>query len=148
MLKTIREKTEYLIKNKPDKIVEIMESWADKMKEQAELTLDLAIYGRHILTEDMYDKIMSCFAEKPYFDYSILKEPAMKSIDFSREDFSEYDFMYAINRMHMQFHEIVKSLEDYIYMAKKYLTDSDCPHDPSEKSYCEAYELLKKHGKA
>ena len=147
MMKTIKEKTEYLIKNKPHEIVELMENWAEKMPDQAEMALNLAIYGKHILSEDMYDNIMSCLAVKPYFDYNVLKEPEMKHIDFSKEDFSEYDFMYAINRLHMQFHDIIDNLADYVAMAERYFKDSHCPHDPSEKAYREAHELLKKHKK-
>ena len=70
-----------------------------------------------------------------------------ENIDFSKEDFSEYDFMYAINRLHMQFHDIIYNLADYVAMAERYFKDSHCPHDPSEKAYREAHELLKKHKK-
>ena len=31
-------------------------------------------------------------------------------------------------------------LQKKVVLAKKYLTDPNCPHNPSEKSYCEAYE--------
>lgn len=145
MMKTIKEKTEYLVKNKPHKIVEMVEEIYEKYPDDVETEINLAIYGKHILTEEQYDSIMVCFPVKPYFDYGVLKEPETTHIDFSKEDFSEYDFMYAINRLHMQFHDIIDKLEDYVAMAERYLKDNQCPYDPSEKAYREAHEIKKQH---
>lgn len=146
-MKTIQEKTEYLIKNKPHKIIEMVEDIHEKYPDEVEHELNLAIYGKHILSEEQYDSIMECFPVKPYFDYNVLKEPEAKHIDFAKEDFSEYDFMYAINRLHMQFHDIIDKLEDYVAMAERYLKDTHCPYDPSEKAYREAHEVKKTHHK-
>ena len=146
-MQTIKEKTEYLIKNKPEKIVEMVEEIYEKYPDEVEVELNLAVYGKHILSEEQYTAIMDCFPVKPYFDYNILKEPETSNIDFSKEDFSEYDFMYAINRLHMQFHDIIDKLEDYVAMAHRYLKDSYSPYDPSEKAYREAKEIKKQHKK-
>lgn len=123
----------------------MVEEIYEKYPDDVETEINLAIYGKHILTEEQYDSIMVCFPVKPYFDYGVLKEPETTHIDFSKEDFSEYDFMYAINRLHMQFHDIIDKLEDYVAMAERYLKDNQCPYDPSEKAYREAHEIKKHH---
>lgn len=146
-MKTVKEKIQYLLKNKPEEVIAILEKWAEKMPEQANMALSLAIYGKHILSEEMYDDIMKCLAVKPYYDYDVLKEPETSHIDFSKEDFSEYDFMYAINRLHMQFHDIIDKLEEYVAMAERYLKDSNYPGKAGERAYDEAYKILEQHDK-
>lgn len=143
-METVREKTEYLIKNKPGEIVKLMETWAMKMKDQANLALDLAIYGKHILTEDVYNKAMAKLEVKPKFDIDVLEEPMIRNINFDSKDYTVYDMLYIMNRLYMMYHDIVDSMEDYAAMAKACLEDKHYPGDPSEKAFYEVEKILYK----
>ena len=133
------------MKNKPNEIVKLMESWHDKMPEQANLAFDLAIYGKHILSEDVYNDIMKHINVKPRFDTDTLESPMFRNIDFDSKDYTMYDMLYTMNRLYMIYGNMVETVDGFVSMAKACLEDKYYPGDPSEKAFIEAEMYLKKH---
>ena len=125
-------------------------SWREEMPEQFAECMYVKEYGKHIMTEDMYNEAIEDLewvdskgsGAKWKFD-DIMK---LTSVDFEKVKYSKYDYAYVVNMLYSDYANVFTEPSYYLRMAKNYLEDIDYPGRPCERAYKIAIKR-KKHNK-
>ncbi len=129
----------------PEEVEEMLYEWYQKMPEQAEISINEILYGKHINNDKMYHLAVKFLknndgSEGCHWSLDAVENKA--NIDFDRKPYTLYDYAYAMNMLYSDYGNIFNDTSYFLKMAKNYLEDTDYMGDASERAYIDAYERI------
>ncbi len=126
----IRNKIEYMIEKKPDKITELVKHWYKQDPEAVDRMLDYPEDAEHITNRKKYDelaeKIKWADANGRGAKWSFEDIKRHSKINFDNVDFTEYDYAYLVNMLYAKCSKYgITDANVYLKMARCLLEDKD-----------------------
>lgn len=124
-----RNKIEYMIEKKPDKIVEMFEKVVKYNPEIVEEMLDYPDNAEHIPSRKKYEELISRIkwadgnGRGAKWDFDTIKRNA--KVNFDTVDYTEYDFAYLVNMLYAKCCKYITDPAIYLKFAKCLLEDND-----------------------
>ena len=124
-----RNKIEYMIEKKPDKVVEMLEKVVKYNPEIVEDMLDYPSDAEHIPNRKKYEELISRVkwadgnGRGAKWDFDTIKRNA--KVNFDSVDYTEYDFAYLVNMLYAKCCKYISDPAIYLKFAKCLLEDND-----------------------
>lgn len=124
-----RNKIEYMIEKKPDKVVEMLEKVVKYNPEIVEEMLDYPSDAEHIPSRKKYEELISRVkwadgnGRGAKWDFDTIKRNA--KVNFDSVDYTEYDFAYLVNMLYAKCCKYISDPAIYLKFAKCLLEDND-----------------------
>lgn len=124
-----RNKIEYMIEKKPDKIIEMFEKVVKYNPEIIEEMLEYPDDAEHIPNRKKYEELISRAkwadgnGRGAKWDFDTIKRNA--KVNFDNVDFTEYDFAYLVNMLYAKCCKYITDPAIYLKFAKSLLEDDD-----------------------
>jgi hypothetical protein len=121
-----------MIKHNPHRAFEIIEEMVEDYGEDI-----LEYFNCHIKSEAQYQQYTSVLKgfdgmQGPHWSLADIK--AKCTTDFSKKDYTFYDFAYIANMLYSDAGDLMQVDNIFTY-AHRYLSDADYWGDPSERAY-------------
>ena len=140
------DKADRLLKRKLEKDPNFTKKLLEKIKEEnpeefARNMMEEA-YGRHIGDEEMYNEAVSNLhwvnrkGSGAKWDKDDLIQRS--NIDFNEENYTPYDYAYAVNSHYADYGTLSEDPKYYMDMARNYLRNEDFPEKGGERAYYDA----------
>lgn len=125
----------------PDKLKETIDALAEEYGDEV-----YDFFNCHIKNEDEYNKAVSYLknfdkTNGAHWNLQTIKQKT--NIDFHNEEYTLYDFAYAVNMKYSDEGDLMP-VDSIFIAAQRYLEDDDFPGEPSERSYHD-YKCRKKY---
>lgn len=125
----LTEKIEYLMDKNQGKIIEFVKHMYNYDPDAVEKMLNYSkMEDNHITNRRKYDELVEKLkwtdgGRGAKWSFDDIKKNS--KIDFSRVDFTEYDYAYLVNMLYAKCHKYITDPSIYLKMAKSLLEDND-----------------------
>lgn len=125
----MRNKIEYLIEKKPDKVAEIFEKVYKHHPELLEEMLEYPEDASHIASRKKYEELINKIkwadgnGRGPKWSFEDIKRNS--KINFDHTDYTEYDYAYLVNMLYAKCCKYITDPSIYLKLAKCLLEDDD-----------------------